>query len=89
MKGCVLASGLSTLYSAEASLPSSGLGLGLNTLLDSRKCTFNLGAGGGGGLRRARKLSRALHIISGRLNDPHSTISINNAKHVVHKTGTH
>ena len=44
---------------------------------------------GGGGLRRARKLGHALHIITGRLNDPHSTISINNAEHIVHKTGTH
>ena len=43
----------------------------------------------GGGLKRARKLGHALHIITGHLNDPHSTISINNAEHIVHKTGTH
>ena len=34
-------------------------------------------------------LGHTLHIITGCLNGPHSTISINNAKHIVHKTGTH
>ena len=77
MEGCVLASGLSTLCSAEASLPSSGVGVATSTWVL-----------GGGGLRRARKLGHALHIITGRLNNPHSTISINNAEHIVHKTGT-
>ena len=42
-----------------------------------------------GGLKRAKKLGHALHIITGRLYDPHSTISINNAEHIVHKTGIH
>ena len=37
----------------------------------------------------ARKLSHALHIITGRYTDPHSTIRINNAKDIVHKAGTH
>ena len=45
--------------------------------------------GGGGGLRRARKLGHALDIITGRLNNPQSTISINYARHIVHKIGTH
>ena len=31
----------------------------------------------------------SMHIITGRLNNPHSLISINNADHIVHKTGTH
>ena len=30
-------------------------GGGLNTLLDSRKCTFNLGAGGGGGTQEGQE----------------------------------
>ena len=37
----------------------------------------------------ARKLGHSLHIITGRLNDPYSTIIINNAEHIVHKTGIH
>ena len=60
---------------------------GLNTLLLSRKRTVNLGAGGG--LGRAKKLGHTLHIITGRFNDPHSTISIDNVVHMVHNTGTH
>ena len=78
MEGCVLARGLSTVCSAEASLPSSGLGVASPTWV-----------GGGGELRKARKLGHALHIITGRLNNPHSAISINNVEHIVHKTGTH
>ena len=43
----------------------------------------------GRGLTRARKLVQALHIITRRLNNPHGAISINDADHIVHKTGTH
>ena len=48
--------------------------------------TYVLGVGG---LRRARKLSRALQIITRRLNDPQNVININNAPYIVPKTGTH
>ena len=62
-------------------------GGGLNTLLDPQKCTFNLGAeGGGGGSGRARKLRHAFQIITKRFNDPHSAININNAQYIVYKT---
>ena len=61
-------------------------GGGLNTLLDRPQCTFNLGAGRG--IRRARKLGYALHIITGSLHDAR-TISINDAHHMVNETGTH
>ena len=57
----------------------------MSSLAESAPSTWVLG----GGLTRARKLGHTLHIITGRLNDPHSTISINNAEHIVHKTGTH
>ena len=40
-------------------------------------------AGGGGGL------GHTLHIITGRLNDLHTMININNAEHTVHKSGNH
>ena len=50
---------------------------------------MHLNLGAWGGLRRARKLGHALHIITGRFNDPHGTISFNNMEHIVHKTGTH
>ena len=61
-------------------------GGGLNSLLDPRKCTFNLGARGG--LTRAKKLGHPLQTIIGQLNDPHSAISINNAQHIVDNTWT-
>ena len=61
-------------------------GGGLNILLDARKCTFNLDAAGG--LRRARQLSHTLQIFTTRFNNLHSAININNAQHIVHKTGT-
>ena len=68
-------------------------GCGLNTLLDARKCTFSLGAlGGGGGLGgqgSSVKLSHTLQIFTRRFNDPHSAIGINNAQHIIHKTMTH
>ena len=51
------------------------------------ECSFNLGAGWG--LTGARKLNHALQIITKRFNDPHSATAINNAQHIVHKTGTH
>ena len=78
---CGLACGLSTLYSAEASLPSSGLEVArtLSLITESAPSTWVRG-GGGGGLRTARKLGHTLHIITGCFNDPHSTIDINNAK---------
>ena len=44
--------------------------------------------GGGGGLRRARKLGHAFHIITGCFNDPHSTVNINTTEHIVYKTAT-
>ena len=89
MEGCGLASGLSTLCSAEASLPSSGVGVArtLSSIAEGALSTWVLG--GGGGLRRARKLGHALHIITGRFNNPQSTSSSNNAEHIVHKTGTY
>ena len=43
----------------------------------------------GGGLGRAGKLGHTLHIITGRFNDPHRTISINNAEHILHEIATH
>ena len=42
-----------------------------------------------GGLRRVRKVSHALQIITRQFNHPHSVSSINNAQYIVHKTGTH
>ena len=48
-----------------------------------------LGCSGGGGLGRARKHGHTLHIINASLNYVRNTISIKNAEHVVHKTGTH
>ena len=82
MEGCSLASELSTLCSAEVSLPSSGVGVAstLSSIAESAPSTWVLG--GGGGLKRARELCHALHIITGRFNGPH-TISINNAEHIV------
>ena len=58
-------------------------GGGVNTLLNPRKCTFNLRAGVG--LRRARKLSDTLQSITRRFHDPHAAININNAKHTTDK----
>ena len=40
-------------------------------------------------LTRAKKLNYALQFITGHFNNPHSTTSITNAEHIVHKTGTH
>ena len=58
----------------------------MNTLIDPQKCTFNLGAGE---FRRARKLICALQLITRRLNDRQSALSINNAQHKIDKTWTH
>ena len=52
-------------------------GGGRNTLLDPRKCTFNLGVWGGGGIRRARKLKNTLQIITRWFNDPLQSVEQN------------
>ena len=67
----------------------------LTALLGGGLLAFEWGGGGNfhlgarERLTRARKLGHALHIITGRLSDPHSAISINNIEHIVHRTGTH
>ena len=61
----------------------SRVGWTLSSISKNAPLTWVLG---GGGQRRAKKLSQPLQIITRRLNDPHSVISINNAQHIVVKT---
>ena len=73
MEGCPLGSEPFMLCSEDVSLPLSGWG-GLNCLLGLGKCILNLGA-----RRRAKKLNQPFQIITGRLNDAHRMIGINDA----------